>query len=113
MLRFDFKDRYPNATVAFQELKHLIKDRQYNPESQNPTTILTKLDPDDSPRQEFINTCQQVLAEQIGPFASMIVKKVTRRYPTLGERDLVKAISSNLDNHQQATTFEKAILAFK
>ncbi|GBF81129.1 serine/threonine protein kinase [Aphanothece sacrum] len=68
-------------------------------------THTNELDP------QFINRCQEELAELIGPMASLICQKTFKKNPNLSEADFIKALSAKIPDPEKAEQFQQRFLA--
>lgn len=61
-------------------------------------------------KKDFINLCQQELAELIGPMASIICKRTLKKNPQLSVREFVEALAEKIPNQKQAFDFKCRLL---
>ncbi|MCU0536172.1 MAG: hypothetical protein MUD14_19980 [Hydrococcus sp. Prado102] len=67
-------------------------------------SINLKLTPD------FIDSCQQELAEYIGPIASIVCKRTLSNNPQIGAYEFVKSLAQHIRDRQQALEFQNRFL---
>ena len=64
----------------------------------------SQLDPD------FINHCQQELAEFIGPIAAIVCHRTLAQNPKFSAMEFVEALAKHISNQQQAVEFQQRLL---
>ena len=87
---------------------------------QNTTSNLTPLISDErevetssnsvSVEAEFVNFCQKLLAEYIGPIASVVCKKTLGKKPNLSRTEFVEILAEKISDPNQAQEFKQAVL---
>lgn len=129
MVRYDFRQRYVNATQALQYLEKFSAIEQslqnaaqaatalnlphtnlqnqdtvaIKSENQESTAITTPLDPD------FLERCRRELARFIGPFANFIVDDTIAQQPQISSRQLIAILAAEIPNSQQAQEFQNKL----
>ncbi|MEW6491555.1 MAG: serine/threonine-protein kinase [Cyanobacteriota bacterium] len=58
---------------------------------------------------DFIERCQQELAEYIGPIASIICKRTLAQNPNLSATQFIEALAQKISNSQQALEFQQRL----
>ena len=62
------------------------------------------LDPD------FINLCERILAEYIGPLASVICKRTIANNPDFNRQQFVEIIAGKIPDSQRVIKFKQTLL---
>ena len=59
---------------------------------------------------DFVNNCQELLAQYIGPVAQIVCKKTLAKKPNLTREEFIGILAKQISNSQQARKFEQGIL---
>ena len=59
---------------------------------------------------EFVDSCQKLLAEYIGPVAPILCKKTLAKNPNLTRKQFVEILAKKISDPQQASEFRQAVL---
>ena len=59
---------------------------------------------------EFINNCQESLAQYIGPIARVICRKTIAKKPNLTRMEFIRILAGKISDPQQAEEFERQFL---
>ncbi|RMF22303.1 MAG: serine/threonine protein kinase [Cyanobacteria bacterium J083] len=60
--------------------------------------------------KQFITTCQQKLAQYIGPMASIVCQRTIKQNPGISGRNLVYKLAATIPNLEQAEEFKRKLL---
>ncbi len=130
MVRYDYRQRYQNATEALHALERLrVQVPPLNFETANselpPTESPPALSADEwsaietvsgSPPEaeipcslnpEFLKRCQQELARCIGPFASFLIDDTLAEQPQIAPQKLIEVLAAEIPNPEQAKQFKE------
>ncbi len=133
MVRYDYRQRYQNATEALHALERAIAQQlPVSSETANiellPTKYFPPLSKDEqstietvsrtSPKAEtvsslnpvFLKRCQQELTYFIGPIASFILEDTLDKYPQIAPQQLIEMLAVEITNPQKAQEFRQRLL---
>lgn len=60
---------------------------------------------------KFINNCQELLAQYVGPIARVICRKTLAKKPDLTRTELVEILAKKISDPQQAEEFKRQLLS--
>ena len=130
MVRYDFRQRYVNATETLRDLEQLstieknlqdvaqavtaLNSPRTNLQQQDTiaiqsqtqvaTVTTTTLDPD------FLERCRRELARFIGPFANFIIDDTIAQQPQISSSQLIATLAAEIPNSQQAQEFQNKLI---
>ncbi|NES22711.1 MAG: serine/threonine protein kinase [Symploca sp. SIO3E6] len=76
-----------------------------SPLSANSTVPVPQIEPD------FIQHCQQELAEFIGPISTIVCQRTLAKNPAFSATEFVDALAKQIPNQQQAVEFQQRLLS--
>jgi eukaryotic-like serine/threonine-protein kinase len=100
-----FTQQVGNATEQKSSLKVPSSDPTLQAASTTPLPTKSQLEPN------FINRCQQELAEIVGPIASIICQRTLSKNPNLSSTELIEALAKQIPNSTQAVEFKQRLLS--
>jgi eukaryotic-like serine/threonine-protein kinase len=82
------------------------------PHNQTTQPLFTSKSPQTEPilQPDFIQRCQQELAEFIGPIASLICQRTLSQNPGLSPSEFVEALAKKISNQKQALEFQRRLM---
>lgn len=95
----------PSSSVSSSPSKASISSETPVNSSPVPSQSESSLDP------QFIQRCQQTLAELIGPMASLICQRVFQANPHQSEKEFIETLTSRIPDPQQASQFKQKLLS--
>ncbi len=123
MVRYDYRQRYQNATEALHALERLsIQVPPLSFETANSELPQTQSPPalnaDERSAVEtvsflnpgFLERCQQELARCIGPFASFLIEDTLAEQPQIAPQKLIEVLAAEIPNPEQAKQFKDNLL---
>jgi serine/threonine protein kinase len=119
MVRYDYRQRYPDATAALQALAQLDDVSTFSI-SETDVDIITIIPSFSTPEVDtlpelkpaFWERCQQELAQLIGPFAQFIVEEAIANSPNLNPQQFIEVLAAEIPHPEQARSFQKRCLDF-